>query len=148
MALTVFIFTIVIGRYLPWNGIKIFCTKVLYPILFDLFFLSLMYSTIAIMTCSDGLEDIIFPDHTSCFHVNRIWYLGSFIFCNLYLGSLLYKMSLTKEVFAVRFRFQTSFASIMTATRTGTSRNLMLVVFSFAFSNRFAVLYYPYLDTK
>ncbi|EQC35160.1 hypothetical protein SDRG_07392 [Saprolegnia diclina VS20] len=96
-------------------------TKVVAPLLFDTCSLFYMYTIIDIGACSNGMDTWVLPDGTTCGSESRYGVfaaLGTASFVLFYWHSLQYKLRLNDQVFAVRFRYQTSFGSLMAYTRT------------------------------
>ncbi|KDO21345.1 hypothetical protein SPRG_13661 [Saprolegnia parasitica CBS 223.65] len=96
-------------------------TKVVAPLLFDTCSLFYMYTIIDIGACSNGMDTWTLPDGTTCGSESRYGVfaaLGTASFVLFYWHSLQYKLRLNDQVFAVRFRYQTSFGSLMAYTRT------------------------------
>ncbi|OQS02186.1 hypothetical protein THRCLA_05418, partial [Thraustotheca clavata] len=98
-----------------------FITKVLAPLLYDTCCIIYVYTIIDIGACTNGMENVAFSDGSTCASPERYWIfatIGIVTFVMFYSNTLLYKKRLSNQVFAVRFRFQSSFVSLMSYTRT------------------------------
>ncbi|OQR86549.1 hypothetical protein ACHHYP_10428 [Achlya hypogyna] len=96
-------------------------TKALAPLLFDTCSILYMYTLIDIGACTNGMDSWILADGTTCAQPERYWIfatLGVTAFVLFYWNMLQYKRRLNNQVFAVRFRYQTSFGSLISYTRT------------------------------
>ncbi|EQC25565.1 hypothetical protein SDRG_16583 [Saprolegnia diclina VS20] len=94
--------------------------KVLLPCLYDALYLVYMYAILGILSCAEPLDGFVVAGAT-CACGDRVWPTagaGALVFSLFYLTALVYKVQLTDEVFATQFRYQTSFSSLMTMTRT------------------------------
>ncbi|EQC35159.1 hypothetical protein SDRG_07391 [Saprolegnia diclina VS20] len=94
--------------------------QVLAPFLFDSCFMTYLYSIVDVGGCANGMDQATWLGG-SCGHPQHYWVfflMALLVFVVYYWGTLQYKLKLSDQVFAVRFRFQTSFNSLMTFTRT------------------------------
>ncbi|ETV98297.1 hypothetical protein H310_09008 [Aphanomyces invadans] len=116
-------------------------THVIRPLVYDTGYTTILYAIIDIGACSSDMDSLTFPDGSTCAHPERYWHfvvVASMSFAVFFwrtsacldddargvghcldkLGTLLYKMHFSDQVFAVRFRFQTSYYTLMTYCRT------------------------------
>jgi hypothetical protein len=77
-----------------------------------------------IIACMPPLDAYrLFGTPGSCACPDQVWFttsLGTLVFAILYLSALFYKVRLSDDIYAVHFRYQTSFTTLMTVIRTGT----------------------------
>ncbi|OQR86557.1 hypothetical protein ACHHYP_10431 [Achlya hypogyna] len=103
----------------PRHPVEQFRGQILAPFLFDACFMTYLYSILDVGGCANDMDRILWLG--KCGNPRQYW--GFFaaaivVFITYYWGTLQYKLKLSEQVFAVRFRFQTSFNSLMTFTRT------------------------------
>ncbi|OQR89403.1 hypothetical protein THRCLA_09758, partial [Thraustotheca clavata] len=106
---------------IPLESLVVVRIKVLLPCLCDVMYLFYIYAIQDVITCASPLDKFAFPDGTTCACENRIWMaalFGTLLFSIFYVGTLIYKLRASDDIFANRFRYQTSFSSLMTITRT------------------------------
>ncbi|EQC39026.1 hypothetical protein SDRG_03978 [Saprolegnia diclina VS20] len=97
--------------------------KLCAPFVFDLCYMTFMYTTMNVVGCTGGIDTIALGSHlTTCASPSRYYLVlgvGLLVFASLYYGALVYKKRLTTDVYAVRFRFQASFDTLMVMTLCG-----------------------------
>ncbi|KAH9051777.1 hypothetical protein Ae201684P_020232 [Aphanomyces euteiches] len=119
------------------KGMKRALQKVILPLAYDTGFTTFTYAIIDIGACSNKMDELNFAGGSSCADPKVYWYfalIAVISFGILFWRTLLYKMHFSDQVFAVRFRFQTSYYSLMTFCRTAccllfiTTQKLILYV--------------------
>ncbi|KAF0747854.1 hypothetical protein AaE_007562, partial [Aphanomyces astaci] len=109
--------------------------KVFRPLLYDTFFTTYVYVLLDFGACANGMESLPWLD---CSREDRFWLTYSVAVVAFttvlwrtllaveleLLGTLLYKKHLSDQVYAVQFRFQQSYYSLMTYCRTGATKVL------------------------
>ncbi|OQS00957.1 hypothetical protein ACHHYP_02072 [Achlya hypogyna] len=94
--------------------------KVLLPCLCDALYLVYTSAILDVLACAAPFDEVRLGGAT-CACRDRVWPVaaaGAGLFGAFYLTTLVYKLRLSDEVFATQFRYQTSFSSLMTMTRT------------------------------
>ncbi|RHY87216.1 hypothetical protein DYB37_000595 [Aphanomyces astaci] len=92
--------------------------KVFRPLLYDTFFTTYVYVLLDFGACANGMESLPWLD---CSREDRFWLTYSVAvvaFTTVLWRTLLYKKHLSDQVYAVQFRFQQSYYSLMTYCRT------------------------------
>ncbi|KAF0685624.1 Aste57867_22523 [Aphanomyces stellatus] len=95
--------------------------KFVLPLAYDTGYTTLLYAIVDLGTCSNHMDALRFADGSTCASPDRYYWfalVATVSFAVLFWRTLLYKMHFSDQVYAVRFRFQTSYYSLMTFCRT------------------------------
>ncbi|KAF0683323.1 hypothetical protein As57867_024538, partial [Aphanomyces stellatus] len=152
--LTGFYLVLQMGKFVVFTGILVldlvfarhamgWMKRICLPLLYDTFFTTYVYVLLDIGACANGMETVPL---LNCSNEDNYWIVFAVvvvIFTTIVWRTLIYKKHFSDQVYAVQFRFQTSYYSLMTYCRTACCLVFIsiqkLVLFSYSYNINLAL---------